>query len=178
MRRVDEKMAAEPKDCPCGSGARYSACCKPYHTGAAQPPTAEALMRARYSAFATSNADYIRDTLHPRARKDHDDDAVRRWAKESEWLGFEIVETRAGGVDDTRGTVEFIAHYKVNGEVNDHHERAEFARVDGRWTFVDGKQLAGQPVVREAPKVGRNDPCPCGSGKKYKQCHGRAGAAP
>jgi preprotein translocase subunit SecA len=29
------------------------------------------------------------------------------------------------------------------------------------------------PYVREAPKVGRNDPCPCGSGKKYKQCHGR-----
>ncbi|MBS7457733.1 preprotein translocase subunit SecA [Coralloluteibacterium stylophorae] len=30
-----------------------------------------------------------------------------------------------------------------------------------------------RPVQREAPKVGRNDPCPCGSGKKYKQCHGR-----
>jgi preprotein translocase subunit SecA len=29
------------------------------------------------------------------------------------------------------------------------------------------------PYVREAPKVGRNDPCPCGSGKKFKQCHGR-----
>jgi preprotein translocase subunit SecA len=29
------------------------------------------------------------------------------------------------------------------------------------------------PVRRDAPKVGRNDPCPCGSGKKYKQCHGR-----
>ena len=29
-----------------------------------------------------------------------------------------------------------------------------------------------QPMVRDAPKVGRNDPCPCGSGKKYKQCHG------
>ena len=29
------------------------------------------------------------------------------------------------------------------------------------------------PLVRDTPKVGRNDPCPCGSGKKYKQCHGR-----
>ncbi|MEO8460449.1 MAG: SEC-C metal-binding domain-containing protein, partial [Dokdonella sp.] len=29
------------------------------------------------------------------------------------------------------------------------------------------------PMQRDAPKVGRNDPCPCGSGKKYKQCHGR-----
>ncbi len=31
-----------------------------------------------------------------------------------------------------------------------------------------------EPVKREAPKVGRNDPCPCGSGKKFKQCHGAA----
>jgi preprotein translocase subunit SecA len=30
-----------------------------------------------------------------------------------------------------------------------------------------------QPFVRGSQKVGRNDPCPCGSGKKYKQCHGR-----
>ncbi|RMH68401.1 MAG: hypothetical protein D6675_16310 [Gemmatimonadetes bacterium] len=30
-----------------------------------------------------------------------------------------------------------------------------------------------QPVKRQEPKVGRNDPCPCGSGKKYKKCHGR-----
>jgi preprotein translocase subunit SecA len=29
------------------------------------------------------------------------------------------------------------------------------------------------PVVRETPKVGRNEPCPCGSGKKYKKCHGK-----
>ncbi|WP_146906951.1 preprotein translocase subunit SecA [Arenimonas daejeonensis] len=33
--------------------------------------------------------------------------------------------------------------------------------------------LAAGPVTRDGPKVGRNDPCPCGSGKKYKQCHGR-----
>lgn len=167
-------MAAEPKDCPCGSGLRFAACCKPYLTGAAKPPTAEALMRARYSAFATANADYIRDTLHPKARKDHDDEAVRRWSKESEWLGFELIGVRGGGPEDTRGTVEFIAHYQAGGETHDHHEKAEFARVDGDWTFVDGKMVTGTPVVREAPKVGRNDPCPCGSGKKYKQCHGRA----
>jgi preprotein translocase subunit SecA len=35
------------------------------------------------------------------------------------------------------------------------------------------EQEAVAPYVREQPKVGRNEPCPCGSGKKYKQCHGR-----
>jgi uncharacterized protein YecA (UPF0149 family) len=34
---------------------------------------------------------------------------------------------------------------------------------------------APQPQKRAVPKVGRNDPCPCGSGKKYKKCHGAAG---
>jgi preprotein translocase subunit SecA len=32
---------------------------------------------------------------------------------------------------------------------------------------------AAQPVVRTSQKIGRNDPCPCGSGKKYKHCHGK-----
>jgi preprotein translocase subunit SecA len=41
------------------------------------------------------------------------------------------------------------------------------ARADG------GDDDAAQPVRRERPKVGRNDPCPCGSGKKYKKCHGK-----
>jgi hypothetical protein len=37
----------------------------------------------------------------------------------------------------------------------------------------DGEQAAPvKTIVREEPKVGRNDPCPCGSGKKYKKCHG------
>jgi len=31
----------------------------------------------------------------------------------------------------------------------------------------------GVTLVRAAPKIGRNDPCPCGSGKKYKNCHGK-----
>jgi preprotein translocase subunit SecA len=39
-----------------------------------------------------------------------------------------------------------------------------------------GTLEAQQPVVREGRKIGRNEPCPCGSGKKYKQCHGRLSA--
>ncbi|MGV3741217.1 MAG: SEC-C metal-binding domain-containing protein, partial [Burkholderiaceae bacterium] len=36
-----------------------------------------------------------------------------------------------------------------------------------------GEDARQQPMVNALPKVGRNDPCPCGSGKKYKQCHGK-----
>jgi preprotein translocase subunit SecA len=37
------------------------------------------------------------------------------------------------------------------------------------------EQKVVETIRREQPKVGRNDPCPCGSGKKYKQCHGKTG---
>ena len=36
--------------------------------------------------------------------------------------------------------------------------------------------MAVKPIVNAEPKVGRNDPCPCGSGKKYKKCHGQNAA--
>ena len=56
---------------------------------------------------------------------------------------------------------------------------AGFAANKEPVTSADGKQRAQQPAggqklqqIRVGPKIGRNDPCPCGSGKKYKNCHG------
>lgn len=46
---------------------------------------------------------------------------------------------------------------------------------DAGYQVVKREKGKGVELRRDAPKVGRNDPCPCGSGKKYKQCHGRAG---
>jgi preprotein translocase subunit SecA len=52
----------------------------------------------------------------------------------------------------------------------------EAAQVQGLaasgWDAADAP-AATRPIVRAGQKIGRNDPCPCGSGKKYKQCHGR-----
>jgi len=44
--------------------------------------------------------------------------------------------------------------------------------------YGDGRQQMLEPVVRSGPKIGRNDPCPCGSGKKFKKCCGGEGAPP
>ena len=55
-------------------------------------------------------------------------------------------------------------------------EDPELAELLGWWGTLDRreqKKLWNQPTVNETPKVGRNEPCPCGSGKKYKQCHGQ-----
>ncbi|MBK8980293.1 MAG: YchJ family protein [Planctomycetes bacterium] len=165
-------------ECPCGSGRSHADCCEPYLTGAAWPETAEALMRARYSAFATGRVEFIRESHEPGSRDEVDDDATRQWSQSAEWQGIEVLATDGGGPDDDEGTVEFVAHYSVKGTAHPHHEVATFQRGDdGRWYFVDGVVAGAGTYRREQPKVGRNDPCPCGSGRKYKKCHGGPGAA-
>jgi SEC-C motif-containing protein len=158
--------------CPCGSGQTYDTCCGPIIAGESPAPTAEALMRARYTAYARVEIDFLLTSLHPDRREEHDADAVQQWAEDSEWLGLEILDTTDGGEDDDTGQVEFVCLYEHDGEEKRHHEDARFARVDGQWYFLEGDPVKSRPFVREAPKVGRNDPCPCGSGKKYKKCCG------
>ncbi|MDD3448692.1 MAG: YchJ family protein [Gammaproteobacteria bacterium] len=158
--------------CPCGSGEPFEACCGPIIAGERPAPTAEALMRSRYSAYATGAIDYLHESLHPDHRHDHDLEATRRWAADSEWLGLEVVRVEGGGAGDAEGRVEFRAAYREHETRRVHQEEGLFRRHEGRWFYVDGRLAAPETVRRDAPKVGRNDPCPCGSGKKYKKCCG------
>lgn len=170
--------------CPCGNTESYENCCGLYIGGKKLPDTAEKLMRSRYSAHTMGAIDYIRETMVPEERKSFDPDATRRWANESKWKGLKILSTSEGTPDDTTGTVEFVATYERGGTVFEHHEVSQFQNLKGRWFFVDGEaheHKEGEShhhhppvkqVVREAAKVGRNEQCPCGSGKKYKKCCG------
>ncbi len=159
--------------CPCGSGTPKSECCGPILDGARKPATAEQLMRARYSAYAAVDIDFLYNSSGPDVQQEFDAESSRRWAEGSEWQGMEVVAKERGEAGDDEGVVEFIARYSVNGTDFEHHERSLFRRLDGDWKFIDGELVKPQPLVREAPKVGRNDPCPCGSGKKYKKCCGK-----
>ncbi len=174
-------------ECPCGSQKNYDSCCEPIIKGAVSAPTAEVLMRARYSAHVKAEVKFIKDSLAPEARRDFDEAGVREWSKKSEWLGLQVLSVKQGLESDKKGTVEFVATYKVGGKTTEHHEVAQFRKDPSKnqWVFVDGDSHThegGQghhhhhepiaPVVRAEPKVGRNDVCPCGSGKKYKKCHG------
>ena len=162
------------KNCPCGSGRNYSECCEPYITGKAKAPTAEALMRSRYSAYAEHAVDYIIGTCVHRGKNDIDYKSTRDWSERSTWLGLKIISTENGGPGDTEGTVEFEATYEQDGLKEVHHETAKFKRdsAAGAWFYEEGR-ITPRTVVRTSPKVGRNEPCPCGSGKKYKLCHGK-----
>ena len=160
------------KACPCGSDLPYAECCEPYITGAAQPSTAEALMRSRYSAYVEHTIDYIVDTCVREGQDAIDIKQTRDWSEKSRWLGLKILSVNRGGPADTEGSVEFEALYERDGLRDIHHENARFKKENGRWLYQEGS-VVPKTVVRSSPKVGRNDPCPCGSGKKYKHCHGR-----
>ena len=161
----------ENSECHCGSGRSLSDCCGPILAGG-PAATAEALMRARYSAYVSHQIDFLLESLHPDYRTDFDQDATRRWADSAQWLGLEILATDAGGTEDDVGTVEFIASFQEKGATRQHRELAHFRRCESRWYYVEGSLPKPVQVVRDAPKVGRNDPCPCGSGKKFKKCCG------
>ncbi|MEJ2038885.1 MAG: YchJ family protein [Desulfosarcinaceae bacterium] len=156
--------------CPCGSGRDFAECCQPFIQGQTNPETAEALMRSRYSAHVKSEVDYIYETTHPAHKKNCDTKSVAAWCRKAQWQSLEIVQTTGGGPQDASGTVEFIVRYREKEKPVKHHEIAEFERHEDRWYFKDGKAPQQEQVVRQGPKVGRNDPCPCGSGKKYKKC--------
>ncbi len=159
--------------CPCGSDRIYSDCCEPLITGSLAAPTAEALMRARYSAFVKGKVPFIFETTHPDQRSHYSKQEIEAWSRNSQWQGLTIIATEEGGPEDEAGIVEFVAAYAEQGRPVRHHEIAQFRRLEGLWYFYDAQTPPSRPVVRDRPKVGRNEPCPCGSGLKYKKCCGR-----
>ena len=164
-------MTEAKTHCPCGTNLNYSVCCEPFHSHKALPETAEKLMRSRYSAYVVGKIDYIAETNDPGSKEAFDHEAAIAWSKKSEWQGLEIVTTRAGQAKDTEGEVEFKARYNSGEGDQVHHEISLFHKkgTTPRWYYVDGRSIQ-EPVKRAEPKVGRNDPCACGSGKKSKKC--------
>ncbi|VAW73436.1 hypothetical protein MNBD_GAMMA15-1286 [hydrothermal vent metagenome] len=163
----------ESDPCPCGSDSPLNACCKPVIDGTTKASTAEALMRSRYTAYTLQNIDYLASTLDPKELHGFDKDGTAAWACESTWIGLEIINTSAGSSDDTEGSVEFKARFKQNDVIQEHHEVSRFQKTDGVWLYSGGKDVGPVQFRRDAPKTGRNEPCPCGSGKKYKKCCGK-----
>lgn len=124
-------------NCPCLSGERYADCCGRFHRGDAEAPTAEQLMRSRYSAFVVLNAAYLLRTWHPKTRP-----AQLELDPAVQWRRLDIVSTVRGGPLDTEGTVEFKAYYRHDGERGVQQETSRFLREDRRWYYVDAVMLA------------------------------------
>lgn len=119
--------------CPCDTGKPYADCCGPLHDGSAVPPTAEALMRSRYSAYVLNQLDYLRSTWHAITRP------VALLPNEPglQWLGLRI--KAHAQQDESHATVAFVARSKLGGRAHRLSETSRFVREDGRWFYVDGE---------------------------------------
>lgn len=159
--------------CPCESGKNYTDCCEVFIKEKEIPTTVEQLMRSRYTAYVKKEIEYIIQTILPKQMKNIDRDGIQKWAERTDWQRLEIIGTEKGGPDDDDGSVEFIAHFKEKGVASRHHEIAKFRKKKGKWFYDDSEFPAQKQFVRMEPKVNRNDPCPCGSGRKYKKCCGK-----
>jgi SEC-C motif-containing protein len=131
---VPKQPSPSNPSCPCGSSRSYSECCGRWHDGpqALQAPTAEALMRSRYSAFVLDNLPYLLATWHPRTRPaslDPNPPGLK-------WLGLQI--KAAANQDAEHATVEFVARSRLDGRASRIHETSRFLRENGQWFYLDG----------------------------------------
>ena len=168
------------KECPCGSNFPYTDCCGTLIRGTGFADTAEDLMRSRYTAFTENNWEYLVLTSHPEEKKEMARLESALVDHDVHWKKLEILNTNKGMGEDSEGQVDFVAHYEKDGTLQTLRESSRFYRVNGRWVY-SRKDSTLSPVpasakkklktfIRDEAKIGRNDLCPCGSGKKYKKC--------
>jgi SEC-C motif-containing protein len=117
--------------CPCLGGTTYAECCAPLHQAARLAPTAEMLMRSRFSAFAVGDSPYLLKTWHPSTRP-----AALDVDPETRWFRLDIIGHTGGGPFDRTGTVEFRAHYRAGGTADSLHEVSRFVREERFWYYL------------------------------------------
>jgi SEC-C motif domain protein len=160
----EQKEAAGP--CPCGSGRVFSDCCGPILSGKLKAGSAEVLMRARFTAHAIRDFAFVHRTYRPTA---HQPFISGTESATTEWNRL-VVHSHEQGKTPDIATVEFSAYGKEAGVEHVLHEKAEFVRENGEWIYTRPLREGPAPFREASRKPGRNEPCPCGSGKKYKRC--------
>lgn len=122
-------------------------------------------MRSRYTAYATGDVAYVLRTWHPSTRPSGLDPADI-----PKWCDLKIIRTGLGGEEDEEGIVEFVATARMQNTTYTLRETSRFVKESGQWLYIGGES---ETMEASTGKTGRNDPCPCGSGKKFKKCCGR-----
>jgi SEC-C motif-containing protein len=124
--------------CPCGSGKNLTDCCGRW-LAARNAPTAEALMRSRYTAYVLKKVDYLVETTAPASRTLDLATEIRQWMNQVEWMRLHVLSTEAGCCSDAEGTVAFVAEYVGLEGAGSHHENSRFKKTAGKWYYVDGE---------------------------------------
>ncbi|MGC4934817.1 YchJ family protein [Gordonia sp. DT30] len=118
--------------CPCTSGMTFGECCGPILSRDRRAPTAPALMRSRFTAFAVGDRDHLLATWHPGTQP-----AILELDDEIDWYRL-VTDTVAGGPFDDVGEVTFVAHYRAAAARRSMSEHSRFRRERGNWYYVDG----------------------------------------
>lgn len=156
---------APGQPCSCGSGLDYAACCEPVITRKTPAASAEKLMRARFTAHVADAGEFLHTSYLPTSRLPY----VEEKAAPLAWSRL-VIHSHEPDVRPGVSHVDFTAYFNAdNGAEGALHEKSEFELIDGDWIFTRTLRQGPAPI-KAAVKAGRNDPCPCGSGKKYKQC--------
>ncbi len=155
--------------CPCGSKKLFTLCCQAIINGDSAV-TAEQLMRSRYSAYATNNAQYIYDTYAETSKKEQSVDEIAQWAKQCKWIKLTIHPSTVAGLKEQQQNdkVEFSAHYLQKNKLFCLRELSSFVKENNNWRYLDGEIIFHD----HQEKIKANQPCPCGSTKKFKKCCG------
>jgi SEC-C motif-containing protein len=147
--------------CYCGSGREKELCCLELIQNGGVASSPERLMRSRYSAYVLGDGAYLVKTTVPQNRYENDIKLIQEYAKSVTWLKLEVLNSWERG---NSGFVEFKAYYKEGEKIHVHHEKSDFIKSNGAWLYEKGELLEAT--------LGRNESCPCGSGKKFKRCCG------
>lgn len=156
--------------CPCGSQNTYERCCGLYLDSHELPQTPEQLMRSRYTAYSLGKIDYIKCTMKGKALIGFNEFEAAQWAKSVKWLDLTVIKSDIP--TSHIGFVEFAARFSEHNQTKIIHELSEFHKENGRWYYVCGVHKPNLNKIHK-PQVARNAPCPCGSGKKFKNCHAK-----
>jgi len=156
--------------CPCGSGKTFSQCCQPILKQERAAATAEELMRSRFTAHVVLDHEHLHRSYLTTSRRPYVPEMVD--GAELKWTRL-VVHAHEPGPKPDLAFVDFTAYFDDQGTEQALHEKSEFARIDGTWFYTRSVRTGPAPIKAATPKVGRNDACPCGSGRKYKHCCGR-----
>lgn len=154
-------------NCPCHSQKNYSSCCEPFISGKKNPKTPEALMRSRYTAYTQANIDYIKATMRGEALIGFQERQAKHFAGRVTWIKLDVIEATLASPN--LGYVEFVASFMEGARLKLLQEKSDFMREEGRWFYTSGKLKANK---QQDQIISRNMHCPCGSLRKFKNCHG------
>jgi SEC-C motif-containing protein len=129
---------------------------------------AEVLMRSRFTAHAIGDYRHLHRTYLATARQPY----VEQQGGDVHWTRL-VIHSHEPGAKPGSAFVDFTAYFEESGREQPMHEKSEFLQQGGEWFYAKTVRSGPAPVKSVGPKVGRNDPCPCGSGKKFKHCCGR-----